>query len=94
MNQDVVRLLGYVRQWKLSSDQWAEVEVILDDLQRGHDQATLLARLKLLSPVRVRRSVGDVPEVPPPPLITERLNRIMTEFPVGFEPPAHAGADG
>ncbi|MEO3795614.1 CATRA system-associated protein [Nonomuraea sp. B10E15] len=61
---------------------------------RGQDQTTLLARLKLLSPVRVRRSVGDAPEVPPPPMITERLNRIMTEFPVEFEPPAQPGADG
>jgi hypothetical protein len=79
---DALDVISDALSWQLAATCWAAIErvlVTMDTALAAGDVAALAAAtadLELVGPVRITR-IGAAPVVPPPPVVRDRLNRLV-----------------
>jgi hypothetical protein len=85
IQRDALVILRQLPRWELSAARWKGVREILDALEAGLDLADdemvtgAIFRLGEAGPVRIIK-VGTTSGEPPPPLVRERVNELISRL--------------
>jgi hypothetical protein len=91
-------VLTDVLEWRLAEERWARVTEIVQTLDNALSTGDLVALeaatvdLELAGPVRIIR-VGATPQIPAPPPVRERINRMVHSLTVGEDRGKGSGRD-
>jgi len=90
LHAELLELLQDARLWRTTRDRWETVagllEAAADHLSDADALQPILAQLELNGPSRIVR-LGSVPQEPPPPVVRERLNKLVHKLSGTVEEP-------